>query len=117
MPISPLLPPQVPRPGAAAPALAQAAAETALVQAPPIAPEEVHSDVSPAHRLPVELDVVIPVRRFRVRNLLALDQGTVIETQWSQSEDVPLGSGDVLLAWSEFEVVEGRLAVRVTRLV
>lgn len=117
MPTSPLLPPQVQRPGAPAPALAQAAAEAALVQAPPIAPEAVNFAVSPVHRLAVELDVVIPVREFRVRNLLALDPGNVIETQWSQSEDVPLGSGDVLLAWSEFEVMEGQLAVRVTRLV
>jgi len=31
--------------------------------------------------LPVELDVSIPVRSFRVRNLPALEAGSVIETQ------------------------------------
>ncbi len=31
-------------------------------------------------------------------------------------EDVPLSAGDVQLAWSEFEVVDTQLAVRVTRL-
>jgi flagellar motor switch protein FliM len=56
------------------------------------------------------------VRRFRVRNLLALDVGRVIETQWNHGEDVPLRAGEVQLAWSEFEVIETRLAVRVTRL-
>jgi hypothetical protein len=29
---------------------------------------------------------------------------------------VPLGSGEVQLAWSEFEVVDTQLAVRITRL-
>jgi len=29
---------------------------------------------------------------------------------------VPLSAGDVQLAWSEFEVIEAQLAVRVTRL-
>jgi flagellar motor switch protein FliN/FliY len=66
--------------------------------------------------LPVELDVAVPVREFRVRNLLALDCGQIIETQWGHGEDVPLAAGDVQLAWSEFEVVESQLGVRVTRL-
>jgi flagellar motor switch/type III secretory pathway protein FliN len=67
--------------------------------------------------LPVELDVAIPVRSFKVRNLLALEPGSVIETQWSNGEDMPLSAGAVQLAWSEFEVVDDQLAVRVTRLV
>jgi flagellar motor switch/type III secretory pathway protein FliN len=71
---------------------------------------------SPLALLPVELDVAVPVREFRVHNLLALDRGQVIETQWGNGEDVPLASGEVQLAWSEFEVVESQLGVRVTRL-
>ena len=42
--------------------------------------------------LPVELDVAVPVREFRVRNLLALEAGQVIETQWAHGEDVPLAA-------------------------
>jgi len=68
-------------------------------------------------RLPVELEVAIPVREFRVRNLLTLEPGQLIETQWEQGDDLPLTGGGVQLAWSEFEVVEQQLAVRVTRLV
>jgi flagellar motor switch protein FliM len=70
----------------------------------------------PVSRLPVELDVSIPVRSFRVRNLLALQPGQVIETQWGQNQDLPLAAGDVQLAWSEFEVVDTKMGVRVTRL-
>lgn len=71
---------------------------------------------SPVARLPVELDVAVPIRAFRVRHLLALAPGHVLESQWRNGEDVPLQSGDVQLAWSEFEVVDTQLAVRVTRL-
>jgi flagellar motor switch/type III secretory pathway protein FliN len=67
-------------------------------------------------QLPVELDVAVPVRNFRVRNLLTLDPGQVIETTWLHGTDMPLCAGNVQLAWSEFEVVDLQLAVRVTRL-
>ncbi len=73
--------------------------------------------LSPAcARLPVELAVSVPVRNFRVRHLLSMAPGEVIETLWGHGEDLPLASGEVQLAWSEFEVVDTRLAVRVTRL-
>jgi len=70
----------------------------------------------PLSRLPVELEVSVPVRDFRVRHLLTLDSGQVIETQWAHDEDMPLSAGEVQLGWSEFEVVDQHLAVRLTRL-
>jgi flagellar motor switch protein FliM len=70
-----------------------------------------------AMRLPVELEVAIPLREFRVRNLLALQAGVLVQSQWMHGDDVPLGSADVQLAWSEFDVVDKQLAVRLTRLV
>jgi flagellar motor switch/type III secretory pathway protein FliN len=90
--------------------------EEALVPVAQTISREMIGPTSVLARLPVELDVAVPVREFRVRDLLALEQNAVIETQWRHVEDVPLGSGDVQLAWSEFEVVETQLAVRVTRL-
>lgn len=80
-------------------------------------PERAPMALSPALALlPVELDVAIPVRAFRVRNLLALEPGQVLETQWRHGDDMPVFAGDVQLAWSEFDVVETTLAVRLTRL-
>jgi len=70
----------------------------------------------PMARLPIELDVSVPVKDFRVRGLLGLEPGQLIESQWVQGDDVPLASGKVQLAWSEFEVVDTQLAVRITRL-
>lgn len=70
---------------------------------------------SPLVRLLVEVDIAIPLRDFRVRNLLALEPGRLIETQWSHGDDLPLAAGQVQLAWTEFEVQDTGLAVRVTR--
>jgi flagellar motor switch/type III secretory pathway protein FliN len=94
------------------------AAGTALVPSPR-KPGEAESapDFGPlVGRLPVELDVAVPVREFRVRHLLALEPGTLIESRWNHGNDLPLAAGDVTLAWTEFEVIETCLAVRVTRL-
>jgi flagellar motor switch protein FliN/FliY len=66
--------------------------------------------------LPVVVDVAVPVREFRVRHLLALAPGEMIASQWRHGIDLPLAAGDVQLAWSEFEVLDTKLAVRVTRL-
>src|SRR5260370_8471199 len=70
----------------------------------------------PISKLPVELDVGVPIRGFKVRNLLALEPGVVVASQWAHSEDLPVLSGNQTLAWSEFEVVDTHLAVRLTRL-
>jgi flagellar motor switch protein FliN/FliY len=114
----PLPPPPPPPPSLEAEQAIAAAAEKALVPSPhtPVdGPGLVLS--APIARMPVELDVAIPVRNFRVRNLLAMEPGLVIETQWAHGEDMPLSASAVQLAWSEFEVVDSSLAVRVTRLV
>ena len=95
-----------------------AAAEHALVPVPHVTEQDDCSEWNgPVARLPVELDVAVPVREFRVRNLLALEPGQVVESRWGHVEDVPLASGAVQLAWSEFEVIDTQLAVRLTRLV
>jgi flagellar motor switch protein FliM len=70
-----------------------------------------------AGKLPLQLDLRIPLPSFRVQNLLSLEKGQVIESAWPHTEDLPLWSGGVHLVWAEFEVVDQKLAVRVTRLV
>jgi flagellar motor switch protein FliM len=58
----------------------------------------------------------ISLNRFRVRDLLSLEEGQVFESLSPDTEDVPLKIGRVQLGWSEFEVVEQRMALRLTRL-
>jgi len=67
-------------------------------------------------RIPIEVDVAIPIRKFRVRNLLSLSAGQVITTPWVEGEDLPLGARGAQLAWTEFEVIDQKLAVRITRM-
>jgi flagellar motor switch/type III secretory pathway protein FliN len=91
-------------------------ARQALIPLPQGAPDVLSPSNAWAGRLPVELDVAVPLKGFRVRKLLALAPGTVVESQWGHGEDLPLACGDVQLAWTEFEVIETQLAVRLTRL-
>lgn len=107
-----------PQPGDRPPVSAgESAAHSLVPAAQPRTDDDEVRQSSPVSRLPVELDVIVPVRQFRVRDLLALAPGWLIESQWGNGEDLPLSSGEVQLAWSEFEVIDSQLAVRVTRLV
>lgn len=103
-------------PGARAAEGQATAGEEALVPQPRVAAAEASAIPQAVRLLPVELEVSVPVGGFRVKNLLALEPGAVIETQWTSGDDMPLSAGDVQLAWTEFEVVDAQLAVRVTRL-
>ncbi len=67
-------------------------------------------------RLPVVLTARVPLAGFKVRDLLRLEQGQLIASQWETTEDIPVRIGRVQLAWSEFEVVEDTMAMRLTRL-
>jgi flagellar motor switch protein FliN/FliY len=66
--------------------------------------------------LAVKLEANIPLRGFHVRDLLALQSEQTIESAWPVTEDVPLKVGQVQLCWCEFEVVDQRMALRMTRL-
>jgi flagellar motor switch protein FliN/FliY len=85
-------------------------------------PSNGHGDSEPGGseaitgRIPIEIDVAIPIRDFRVRKLLALAPGQVIATLWAEGEDMPLAARGAQLAWTEFEVIDQKLAVRITRL-
>jgi len=70
----------------------------------------------PVLGLPCELSVELPVPSFRIADLLKLRVGSVINTGWHLGDDVPLRINGTLIGWSEFEVVNERLAVRLTEL-
>lgn len=66
--------------------------------------------------LPCTLALDIPVVNFTVGDLLNLSNGSVVETTYHQSSDLPLRVNGQLVGWTEFEVVGERLAVRLTDL-
>jgi len=66
--------------------------------------------------LPCLLTIEISVPGFTVADLVHLERGRVIATSWTVGQDVPIRINGELIAWSEFEVVQNRLAVRLTEL-
>ena len=76
---------------------------------------EEHEDWPLLSRIPIQLTCSVPLR-FKVSDLLKLRAGQMVVSEWTSTDDVPLKIGAVQLSWSEFEVVEQRMAVRLTRL-
>jgi flagellar motor switch protein FliN/FliY len=66
--------------------------------------------------LPCTLALDLPVVRFTIADLLKLTSGSIVETAYHQSSDLPLRVNGQLVGWTEFEVVGERLAVRLTDL-
>ena len=66
--------------------------------------------------LPCQLTVEIPVPGFTVADLVHLERGRIVATRWTVGQDVPLRVNEELIAWSEFEIAQNRLAVRLTEL-
>jgi flagellar motor switch protein FliM len=54
--------------------------------------------------------------RFKVRDLLTLKEGQVFESLSPATDDVSVKVGQTQLGWSEFEVQDQRMALRLTRL-
>jgi flagellar motor switch/type III secretory pathway protein FliN len=68
----------------------------------------------PMLELPVELTLDLSVPDFTVSDLLRLQPGDLLNTKWSQTDDVPVRINDQLVAWSEFEAIDGSLGMRIT---
>ncbi|MGD0791104.1 MAG: FliM/FliN family flagellar motor C-terminal domain-containing protein [Terriglobales bacterium] len=66
--------------------------------------------------LPCLVTIEISVPGFTVADLVHLERGRIIASRWTVGQDVPLRINGELIAWSEFEVVQNRLAVRLTEL-
>ncbi|MFZ3342193.1 MAG: FliM/FliN family flagellar motor C-terminal domain-containing protein [Terriglobales bacterium] len=66
--------------------------------------------------LPCLLSIEIGVPGFTVGDLVSLQAGGLIDTRWTVGADVPLLINGELIAWSEFEIVNNHVAVRLTEL-
>jgi len=78
---------------------------------------EEHSAWPKLSQLELTMAVEVPLLRFKVQDLLRLSEGQVFESAFSDTEDVPLRIGDVQIGWTEFEVVDQKICLRLTRLV
>jgi flagellar motor switch/type III secretory pathway protein FliN len=64
--------------------------------------------------LPCTLTLEVPVVGFTIGDLLALKEGSIVETACYHTSDVPLRVNQLLIGWTEFDVIGDRLAVRIT---
>jgi len=84
------------------------------------APAAANTPPGPADRLdslpwlPCILTVEVPVVRFTIADLLGMKEGTIVETSFHHTSDLPLRVNQLLIGWTEFEVVGDRLAIRIT---
>ena len=92
--------------------------ESGIVEKPeaPAADPGPEKDYSLVLDLVCELTIDLPLPRLHVSDWLALREQSVIDSRWRVGNDVPLRVNGVLLGWCEFEIVENRLAVRLTEL-
>jgi Type III flagellar switch regulator (C-ring) FliN C-term len=67
-------------------------------------------------QLQITMRAAVPLNRFKVQDLLSLKVGQVFESLSPDTEDVPLMVGQVQLGWSEFEILEQKMSLRLTRL-
>jgi flagellar motor switch protein FliM len=77
---------------------------------------EEHPSWGTLAQLRVTMRAGVALSHFRVRDLLAMKVGQVFESLSPATEDVPVRVGEVRMCWSEFEVLEQRMALRLTRL-
>ena len=64
--------------------------------------------------LPCTLTLELPVRKLTIADLLKLAPGSIVETACHHTSDVPLRVNGLLIGWTEFDVIDERLAVRIT---
>jgi flagellar motor switch protein FliN len=66
--------------------------------------------------LPCTATLEIPVPGFTVAELLGLETGSVVETNWAAGAEIPLKVNRATIAWGELELLGDRLGVRLTEL-
>ena len=87
-----------------------------LVLAQPEANVAEPNEIRHLHSVPFRLAITIPIQGVKLRDLQVLREGKILKTVVSAVEDVPVNVGGALLGWAELDNVDGRMAVRLTRL-
>jgi len=69
-----------------------------------------------ALELPCRLTVALDVPHFTIRDLLSLNVNSLIDTRRREGAHVPVLVNGVMVGWAEFDVIDDRLAVRMTEM-
>ena len=71
-------------------------------------------EIAPLGDVPVEIEVELDRRIMNTREILRLDEGSVIGTTRSAGENIDIYIGGVLFGSGEIVVTENTLGVRIT---
>jgi flagellar motor switch protein FliN/FliY len=71
-------------------------------------------EIAPLGDVPVEIEVELDRRVMTTREVLRLEEGSVIETTRSAGENIDIYIGGVLCGSGEMVVIENKLGVRIT---
>ncbi len=64
--------------------------------------------------IPIDVDVVLDRKKMTVREILSLDQGSVIKMTRSAGENIDIYVGGTVLGSGEIVIIEETLGVRIT---
>ena len=70
-------------------------------------------DLTRFAEVPLEVEVLIPCNRMRIRELLALEAGSVVQSDRLAGENVDVMAGGAPLGIGELTKMGGRLVVRI----
>ena len=85
---------------------------TRVVESVPL-PQEIWPE---ALELPCQLYVALQVPHFTIRDLLSLRVNSLVDTKRREGAHAPVLVNGVMVGWAEFDVIDGRLAVRMTEM-
>jgi flagellar motor switch protein FliN/FliY len=71
-------------------------------------------EIAPLGDVPVEIEVELDRRVLTTREMLALEEGSIVTTARSAGENIDIYIGGVLCGSGEIVVVETALGVRIT---
>ena len=71
-------------------------------------------EIAPLSEIPVDIEIELDRRVMRARDVLQLDEGSVIGTMRSAGENIDIYIGGVLCGSGEIVVIENTLGVRIT---
>jgi flagellar motor switch protein FliN/FliY len=71
-------------------------------------------EIGPLSEVPIEIEVELDRKTMTARELLQLQEGSVIGTSRSAGENIDIYIGGVLCGSGEIVVVENTLGVRIT---
>ena len=71
-------------------------------------------EIAPLGDVPVEIEIELDRRMMRAREVLLLEEGSIIATARSAGENIDIYIGGVLCGSGEVVVIENTLGVRIT---